>query len=127
MLSRYFHNQRTTKCSCHSDLKFHALYLRSSFTKVQHHSDLEFDCFWVTMENGVAFWVLIFLKWCMRLVDFFLSYFFKFTLEFGPNCEAEKAETNYETSAQVVRVVARATYHTIITITPRNFLYVHDK
>ena len=79
------------------------------------------------MENAFAFWALTAFKFCLILLDKLLSTVFNFTIEFGPNSQKEKFYDSYDVGAQVVKVTWRAVAHNILTITPDNFLYFHER
>ena len=80
------------------------------------------------MENyTVPCWILIFLKHLLKVVDYFLSIFFGFTIEFGKDLERQRAKISYENGAQVVKIVWRAVAHTALPVSQDQFLYVHER
>ncbi len=80
-----------------------------------------------SVDPAIVYWLFCVLKLCIRVLDFFMDLTFGYTITHGSRRERAAAANKYESSAQVVRVVARAGYCLVLNHELHNFCWAHEK
>ena len=77
------------------------------------------------MEGVIAYWTLLALKQILTVLDLMLGFLFGWTIREGTK-QQRMTSQDYEHSAHMVRVMARARYGSLIAPGEDNFLWRHD-
>ena len=79
------------------------------------------------VDMGVLYWIMSAFRAAVIAADFVLDLLFGVTIQHGSREERQRAEEEYEHSAQVVHVLGRGAYSLIINHRLRNFVWRHER